>query len=385
MFHIDSLIFQIAIIVLATKLAGSLSVKLGQSAVLGKLLIGIVLGPAMLGLINDTEILNELSEIGVIILMFIAGLETDVDEFKRTGKSAVGVGILGIVFPMIAGTLAGFAFDFSLNESLFLGLLLSATSVSISVQVLKDMNRLKSPEGSTILGAAVIDDVLVMIALAFLMSFAGGDASLSAVVIKKFAFFAIAIVIGLKVVPWIFSKLVNLKAAETVISASFIIMFVYAYVADIAGVATIIGSYMAGIFLSFTKYRHEIFEKVETVGYSIFIPVFFTSIGVKVSFEGVSENIVLITVLSVLAIVTKLLGGYIGARVTGFSNRSALGIGSAMVSRGEVALIIASIGVTASLIDDAMFAVVVIVVLVTTIITPILMKLFFAEPKEQKA
>ncbi|MGL4521413.1 MAG: cation:proton antiporter, partial [Bacilli bacterium] len=241
---------------------------------------------------------------------------------------------------------------------------------------------LRTREGATILGAAVIDDILVVVGLAFLMSFAGGEASITAVVIKKVVFFAVAIVIGLKVVPWILEKLVNLKATETVISASLIIMFVYAYVADLAGVATIIGAYLAGIFLSFSRYKHEIFEKVETVGYAIFIPVFFTSIGVKVDFTGMGENIVLILVLSVIAVATKLIGGVIGARMTGFNMRSALAIGSAMVSRGEVALIIASIGIANNLISDEMFAVIVIVVLITTIVTPLLMKRFFEDKKE---
>ncbi len=161
------LIAQLAVILFAAKLAGDLAVRLGQPAVLGKLLIGIVLGPSVLGVIEDTDLLQELSQIGVILLMFIAGLETDMDQFRRTGKAAVAVGVLGILVPLLAGYAAGAAFGMETGTALFLGLLLSATSVSISVQALKEMGQLQSKEGSAILGAAVIDDVLVVIALAF--------------------------------------------------------------------------------------------------------------------------------------------------------------------------------------------------------------------------
>lgn len=181
-------IAQLAVILFAAKLAGDAAVRLGQPAVLGKLLIGIVLGPSVLGVIEDTDLLQELSQIGVILLMFIAGLETDMDQFRRTGKAAVAVGVLGILVPLLAGYAAGAAFGMETGTALFLGLLLSATSVSISVQALKEMGQLQSKEGSAILGAAVIDDVLVVIALAFLLSLTGGDVELGAVVLKKAVF-----------------------------------------------------------------------------------------------------------------------------------------------------------------------------------------------------
>lgn len=179
------LIVQLAAILFAAKIAGDISVRLGQPAVLGKLLIGIVLGPSVLGIVQDTDILKEISQIGVILLMFIAGLETDIDQFKRTGKAATYVGVLGIVVPLALGYAAGVAIGLSMEKAVFLGLLLSATSVSISVQALKEMDQLKSKEGSAILGAAVIDDILVIIALAFLMSLTGSDVHLGAVILKK--------------------------------------------------------------------------------------------------------------------------------------------------------------------------------------------------------
>ena len=373
------LVLQLAIILIASKIAGSLSVRLGQPSVLGKLLVGILLGPSVLGLITETQTLAEISQIGVILLMFIAGLETDIQEFKRTGKASVFVGFGGIIFPLALGYFVGIMLNLTSVESWFLGLLLSATSVSISVQALKEMNQLKTREGTTILGAAVIDDVVVIIALAFLMSFAGGDVNLTTVILKKVIFFAGAILVGWKFIPWFLRKFTSLKVTETLITSALIICFIYAYLAEYAGVAAIIGAYIAGLAISVTDYKQQIFEKVETISYSIFVPVFFTSIGVAAQFSGIMENLGLIVILSILAILTKLVGGSLGAKAAGFGWQSSLGIGSAMVSRGEVALIIASIGIQSQLLSQDMFAIIVVVILVTTIVTPPMMKIFFKQ------
>jgi monovalent cation:proton antiporter-2 (CPA2) family protein len=379
------LILQLAIILVFSKIAGDISVKLGQPSVLGKLLVGILLGPSVLGLVTETETLKEFSQLGVILLMFIAGLETDIDEFKRTGKASTLVGIGGIIFPLLVGCLAGILLGLTIMQSWFLGLLLSATSVSISVQALKEMNQLKSREGTTILGAAVIDDIVVIIALAFLMSFAGGDINLSVVILKKVLFFAGAIVVGWILVPWFLSRFSSLKVTEAVTSSALIICFVYAYLAEYTGVAAIIGAYIAGVSISVTKFKHEVFKKVETISYSIFVPVFFTSIGVTAQFSGIMDNIGLIVLLSIVAILTKLVGASIGAKLAGFNWNSSLGIGSAMVSRGEVALIIAAIGLESKLLTQDMFAVIVVVILVTTIVTPPMMKWFFKTDSEVKS
>ncbi|MEH6937988.1 cation:proton antiporter [Bacillus sp. JJ664] len=370
---------QLAIILIASKLAGDVSTKFGQPAVLGKLLVGILIGPAVLGLVTETDTLHEISEIGVILLMFIAGLETDVKEFKRSWKASTYVGILGIGFPLCIGYLYGMMIHLSNFEAIFLGLLLSATSVSISVATLKEMGQLNSKEGATILGAAVIDDVLVIVALAFVMSFSGGDVNLSLMLLKKFAFFIIAILVGWKVVPWILVRFTKLNVSETLISAALIICFVFAIFAEKTGVAAIIGAYIAGVSISVTNFKHEVVQKVETISYSIFVPVFFTLIGVSVQFAGITTSIPMIIVLSLIAIATKLIGGALGAKLAGFNRKSSLGIGSAMVSRGEVALIIASTGLANQLLTDKMFSIIVIVVLVTTIVTPLLMKIFFTE------
>ena len=377
------LVLQLAIILLASKLAGDLSVRLGQPSVLGKLIIGIILGPSVLGWVTNSDILHELSQIGVILLMFLAGLETDLDEFKKSAKASTSVGLAGIIAPLGLGYLAGMAMGMHAFESLFLGLLLSATSVSISVQTLKELGQLKSREGATVLGAAVIDDVVVILALAFLMSFSGGDVDLGMVILKKVIFFGAIILLSWKVVPWVLKRFAPLQVTEPVVTGALIICFLFAYFADYTGVANIIGAYIAGIAISLTNFKNEITHKTETISYAVFVPLFFTSIGVSAEFGGILDNLWLIILLSLLAIVTKLVGGAIGAKICGFPWANSMAVGAAMISRGEVALIIAAIGLQNNLLTADMFAVLIVVVLVTTIVTPPLMKLFFSRVKAE--
>lgn len=370
--------FTILIILLATKLAGDLSVRLGLPAVVGKLIIGVIIGPAIFSWVENSEIIDELSEIGVLLLMFIAGLETDIDELKRSFKSSTAVAIGGILLPFVGGYLVGTAIGMEPSHVIFLGLLLSATSVSISVQSLKELNMLNSRESTTILGAAILDDILVVILLAFVMSiFSSEEVNLMLVISKKFIFFIIAGLMIWKGAKWFMKWLAPLRVTESVISAGLIVCFLLAFVAEELGVAGIIGAFAAGLAISQTKYKEEVEHKLEPIAYAIFVPIFFVSVGFSVSFEGLGDDLGLIVVLSVIAILTKLVGSGLGARLTGFSTRSSLGIGSGMVSRGEVALIIATIGLESGLLNPDYFTILVIVVILTTLITPFLLKIIF--------
>ena len=379
------LVLYLTIILVATKIAGDISVKLGQPSVLGKLVIGIFLGPSVFGLITETQTLEEMSQVGVILLMFIAGLETDIHEFKRTGKAATMVGFGGIIVPLVVGFMAGNIMHLTTIGSWFLGLLLSATSVSISVQTLKELNLLKTREGSTILGAAVIDDVVVIIALAFLMSFVGESVNLGLDIFKKSIFFVGIYFLSRYLIPIFMKKFSSLKVTETVISSALVICFSFAYLAEFLGVAAIIGAYIAGIAISRTRFKQEVFEKVETITYAIFAPIFFASIGAAADFTGLAHNFGLILLLSLLAMITKLIGAAIGAKLSGFKNRSALGIGGAMIARGEVALIMAKIGLEKKLLSEDLFAVLIVVVLATTLITPPLIKIVLGSKDGDKA
>ncbi|GAC40821.1 cation:proton antiporter [Paenibacillus popilliae] len=383
-------ILYLALILLCTKVAGDISVRLGQPAVLGKLIVGILVGPAVLGWIEKDSFITQVSEIGVLLLMFIAGLETDVDQLRKNWKSAFTVAVGGIILPFIGGYGAAIAFGFSSNYALFFGVIFCATSVSISVQVLKEMNKLNSREGTTILGAAVVDDVLVVILLAFIMSIVGqgGDVSLGMLVGKKLLFFAITFVAGWLVVPRVMKWLAPLKVTEAVISAALITCFAFSYFAEWMQMAGIIGAFAAGIAVSLTPYKHDVEDKVEPVAYSIFVPVFFVSIGLNVSFEGIGSQLGLLAVITIIAIVTKLAGGWLGARVTGFDSRSSLAIGAGMISRGEVALIIAATGLQSGLLQPEYFTSIIIMVIITTLVTPPMLKLLFksddAIPDRQK-
>ncbi|AXK17698.1 cation:proton antiporter [Bacillus toyonensis] len=379
--------FQIALILLSTKLAGDLSVRLGQPSVLGKLIVGIVIGPAVLGWIENSELLTQLSNVGVILLMFMAGLETDLEELNANRNSSLAVALGGIILPFVGGYVSGLVMGMEQGNAVFLGLLLCATSVSISVQTLRDLGKMKTRESTTMLGAAVFDDILVVILLAFAMSFLGtDDVNLTMVILKKVVFFASIILIGWKGVPAIMRWLSPLRVSESIVSAALIICFSFAYFGELLGIAGIIGAFAAGIAISQTNYKHEVEKKVEPIAYAMFVPVFFVSIGMNITFDGIGNQIWFILALTVIAVFTKLIGCGFGARMTGFDAKSSAIIGAGMVSRGEVALIIAGTGLSSGLLAQDYFTAIVIVVILTTMITPPMLKYTFgAKDKAMKA
>ena len=347
-------ILQIVIILLATKIAGQVSVRLGQPSVLGKILVGIILGPALLGWVQDTEILTIFSQIGVLLLMFLAGLETDLKDLNRNKKAAILVALGGIIAPIIGGYIASQFYGLSVGESIFIGLLLSATSVSISVQILRELGWLNSKEGSTLLGAAVLDDIIVVILIAIAMSFfVGTDVSIALLIGKKILFFIIIILASKWLIPKFIQVFSKFKVTEATLSAGLIICFSFAYFAEYLGIAGIIGTFFAGIAIAQTKFKDEIEHKVEPIAYGIFVPFFFVSIGLAVSFDGIGDQIGFIIVFSVIAVVTKFIGSGIGARLSGFNTKSSMGIGAGMISRGEVALILAVMGLESGLLPTA--------------------------------
>ena len=373
-------ILQIVIILLATKLAGQLSIRLGQPSVLGKILIGIVIGPAILGWVQDTEVIKIFAQIGVLLLMFLAGLETDLSEMNRNLKAATAVAIGGIIAPMILGYAGGQLFGLSSGESVFIGLLLSATSVSISVQTLRELGWLNSKEGSTLLGAAVLDDIIVVILMAIAMSFfVSSDVSISMVIGKKILFF-IALFIAAK---WLIKPFIHIfstfKVTEAVVSAGLIVGLGFAYFAESLGIAGIIGTFFAGLAIGQTEFKKEIEHKLEPIASTIFVPVFFVSIGLSVSFEGIENQISFLVIFSTLAIVSKWIGAGLGARMSGFNNKSSLGIGAGMISRGEVALILAAIGLEGGLLPKDYYTSLIFVVILTTVVTPPLLKMTFGK------
>ncbi|MET1249172.1 cation:proton antiporter [Sporolactobacillus sp. STCC-11] len=377
-------IIQLAIVIVATKIAGHASVRwLGQPAVLGELIVGILVGPALLGWIPDSEMMHVFSEIGVLMLMFIAGLETNLEDLRNSARSSSAVALGGVILPLGFGYLAGTLLGMDTDHAIFLGLVLSATSVSISVQTLKELGKLQSKESMTLLGAAVLDDVLVIVLLAFAMSiFGDSNTAIWWVIGEKIFFFATAIVAAWLGVPWIIRLFGRLKVSEPVIAFAIVLCFIFAWYAELLGVAGIIGSFIAGTALAQTSFKETIERKIEPVAYGIFVPVFFVSIGLKVTFTGILDQVWFILGLTLLAVLTKFIGSGFGAWLTGFSPLSSFRIGSGMVSRGEVALILASIGIEAHLLAQKYFTPLILVVILTTLVTPPLLKILFE--KEEK-
>lgn len=374
-------ILQIILVLLATKVAGQISVRLGQPSVLGKILVGILIGPAIFGWIENTEVIATFSEIGVILLMFLAGLETDLEDLNKNKKGAVYVAIGGIVLPLGLGYLTSLAFDLTQGQAIFIGLTLAATSVSISVQTLQELGWLKSREGSTLLGAAVLDDILVVILLAIAMSFLlGDDVSIPMLIGGKVVFFLLLFVVAKWILPYFLRLFNKFNVTEPLLSAGLITCFTFAYVGEhYFGIATIIGAFFAGIAIGKTEFKEKIEHKVLPIANGLFVPFFFVSIGLSVSFVGLSDSLGFVIVFSIIAVLSKLIGSGLGAKFAGFSTRSSLGIGAGMISRGEVALILAAMGLESGLLPKTDYTPMIIVIILTTIVTPPLLKLVFGK------
>ncbi|MXQ54660.1 cation:proton antiporter [Shimazuella alba] len=379
------LFLQLATIIISTKIAGDIAVRLGQPSVLGKLIIGVIIGPAMLDWVQNSDVIEAFSHIGVLFLMFFAGLETGISDLNKNRNSSFAVGIGGILLPLIGGYISGITIGMEQSHALFLGLILSATSVSISVQTFKELGHLKSRESITVLGAALVDDIIVVVTLAVMMSFlTTSDVSLGMVIGKKVIFFVIIALLGWRFVPFMMRKLSSLRVTEPIMSVSIVLCLFFAYIAEYLGVAGIIGAFAAGIAISQTEFKKKVEKKLGPLAYTIFVPVFFVSIGLSVSFKDLPKHILFIIVLSLIAVLTKLIGAGLGAKLTGFNTHSSLIIGAGMVSRGEVALIIATIGLGSGLLAQQYFTAIIIAVIISTIATPPMLKVLLANKKSSE-
>jgi len=373
---------QLAIIVAAAKLAGELAIRLGQPSVLGKLLAGVLVGPAVLGWVESSHWVEVFAEIGVLLLMFLAGMETDLKMLNENRTSSLAVATGGILFPLLGGYAVGLSFGLDSAHAIFLGLLLSATSVSISVQTFRELGKLGGREATTVLGAAIADDILVVIGLAVVLGLlASGGVSLATVIGLMAAFTVVVVLMVWKGIPFLLRQSARLSVTEPVLSAAIVIVLLMAFAAEYSGMAGIIGSFAAGLAVSRTEFKEKVERGVERIAYPVFVPVFFVSIGLHVSFEGLAEQWLELIVLSVLAVLTKLIGAGLGARLTGFNRKSSLIIGSGMVSRGEVALIIASLGLGNGLVPLDLYTTVILVVVFTTLAAPPMLKWTLREPK----
>lgn len=396
--HSLQVLLLLALIIAAAKIAGVLAARIHQPAVFGEIFVGVVLGPTVLNILGwpvfhpaESEsvsliaVVRDLAQIGVLLLMFVAGLETDLNQMRHVGKVAFWSAFGGVVLPFAGGAAVAVAFGLPLLwPGIYIGTILTATSVSISAQTLMELGALRSREGSTILAAAVIDDVMGIVVLSIVVALSKASAlgtvdggALAIVFLRLVVYFAVAIYVG-RSLPHILRWAADLPASQAMLAAVLVIAFVYGWAAEyVGGVAAITGTYLAGVLVAQTKFKESIDDGVHALTYAMFVPVFFISIGLQADARALAEQVPFATSLIVVAIVAKAVGCGVSSRLCGFNNRESIRVGIGMISRGEVGLIVAGYGLAEGLIGRDVFSASVLVVLATTMATPPLLRLVF--------
>ena len=369
---------QIAIILVATLIASFISNRIGIPAVLGELIVGILIGPALLSWISPTNFIKQMAEIGVILLMFAAGCESDLDLLRKYFKPSMLAALCGMVLPIILIAPLGIYFGMVPLHAIFLGVVFAATSVSISVVVMKELNFTQNREASTILGAAVVDDILAVIVLSIMMSFAG-QGQIDLVSLTKQLLIQVLYFIGLVIVvkwltPIIFRVTTMLQVQYATVITALIIAFSLAYLAEVVGLSDVVGAFFAGVAVGQTEYRHKINLAIEGIGNSLFMPLFFVNIGLSMTFTNFLGQLGFIISLVIIAVLTKIIGCGGAVKLLGFDWPSSLIVGTGMVSRGEMALIVAQIGLTNHLMSSTHYSAVIMAIIITTLLSPLLLK-----------
>lgn len=382
----------LAIIIIFAKLFGILARKCKAPQVVGEIVAGLIIGPSVLGLVQQTDFLMEMAEVGVVLLMFSAGLETDLKELMKTGPVALLIACAGVFVPLVFGTFLYMGFygmapwgSEGFYKAVFIGVIMTATSVSITVQSLKEMGKLREKVGTTILSAAIIDDVIGIIVLTFVVGFKSPDSNPGKVVISTILFFILALGLGW-VLYKIFQKLdARYPHTRRIPIISLALCFFFAYSAEkFFGIADITGAYVAGIVLCSIKDSTYIEEKMEVSSYMIFGPIFFASIGLKTSIDNVDGGILLFSLgFVVVALLGKIIGCGLMARLCKFHGLDCLKIGVGMMTRGEVALIVAQKGLSVGLLTPIYFTSVILLIIVSSISTPIVLKLLYSKDEHK--
>jgi Kef-type K+ transport system membrane component KefB len=386
------------------KAMGYVAYRFNQPAVLGEHLAGVILGPSLLDLLGSTALfpqghevthtLIEVAEIGVLILMFMAGMEVDLKNLLKVGKPAMFAGIIGVIVPLLIMTPVIVLFGYSVEKAIFLGILFSSMSTSITAQVMIELGVLQSREGLTLLGAALIDDAAVILLVSLFLAINPGGIVVGEparpiieVILRIVGFLLIGSLFSWIVLPRLANWVANLPISAAALTFAFVAMLVMSASAEFfGGIAAITGAFLAGVCIR--RARHSVVEEIErglhSLSYAFVVPLFFVSIGLQANLRLLTLDLLpFALVLTVLAIITKIVGAGGGVRLAGFDNFSALRVGLGMISRGEVGLIIATIGVNAGIMSAEVFTVVVSVVLVTTIITPPLVRWSFSQRQTQ--
>ena len=366
---------------------------MGQPSVLGELLVGIILGPSIINVLNLpfiehelTETVAKLGELGVLLLMFLAGLELHLGEMRKNLRVAAFAGLMGVVWPVLLGWGAGLLFGLDQPASIFLGLTLGATSVSISAQTLIELKALRTRVGLSLLGAAVFDDILIILLLSVFLALQGGGGSASDVlliIIRMVLFLLTSVAFGLWILPWVIRRFAKLPISQGLLTVSLVIMLTYGIAAEyFGGMAAITGAFLAGLMLARTHEKERIETGMHALAYGLFVPIFFVNIGLSIDLREFQLQGLFFTVVIILvAVIGKWVGSGWGARLGGLSRHESIQLGAGMISRGEVGLIVASVGMKDNLVTAEEFSAIVVMVLVTTLITPPILRALFS-PKE---
>lgn len=377
-----NLLLPLAGILAGARIAALLSRRLGFPAVFGELILGFLIGPALLNFLQPSETLHFLADIGVILLMFLAGMETDLRTVRSVGRAAVLAAFGGVLLPLAGGLAMGIGSGIPARNALFLGAVLTATSVSVSAQTLRDLGKLSSPQGAAILSAAIIDDLLGVIVFAIVMSLENGS-NLLVTLLHMGVFLPTAWFAGNWLLPKLFQLEKRLGHHEASLGILVALVLLYAWAAEAFGsVATITGAYILGTIVGkHIEKDHPIHHGVTSLGFGFFIPIFFVNIGLQARLDGFFSSPILTLGLIGIAIASKIIGSGFGAKLGGMPAGQALQVGCGMVSRGEVALVIAGAGMAGGLLDSTVFSILILVTLVTTLVTPPLLRLVANPPK----
>lgn len=393
------LIFRdLAIILIAAKLCGILARKCNVPQVVGEIIAGLLIGPVatlLLGLIKPgmhlvapSNFLSQMAEIGVILLMFSAGLGTDLKELVKTGPTAFVIACMGVAVPLVLGTVLFMAFygfapfgTPAFYKAVFIGVILTATSVSITVKALAELGKLKTTIGTTIVSAAIIDDVIGIVVLTIVIGVGSGksDTSAAAVILKSILFFVVSVGAGYFVYK-IFKKLdKRYKHTQRIPIMGLALCMFMSYAAEkYFGVADITGAFVAGVILCNIHDADYIERKMNINSYMLFGPIFFASIGIKTDISGVTGSIMLFSLcFAAVALISKIIGCSLAAKMFKFSNKDALTVGVGMMTRGEVALIVSQKGLSVGLLDPVYFTPVILLIIFSSIMTPIVLKLLY--------
>ena len=368
----------IALILLFTKAFSLFVRRLHLPQVIGALIAGVLLGPAVFGLAEPNETISTIAEFGVILLLFAAGMETDYRQLRSSLKSSLLISALGVVLALGGGFAVAFLFGKPSFESFFIGVVIASMSTSITVEALSEMGVLKTKTGTALLGASLFDDILVIVILAATMGVGSSGfsfATLAIILLKIIVFFVFAIAIGFfvnKLFDWLYGRY-GRKRRFAIFAIAY--CFLMAYLAELFGLADITGAYIAGIAFCTTRCVEYLETRIHELSYLFFTPVFLANIGIHTSFDGMTGNLILFTiVLVIVAILSKVIGCGVGAKICRFTNRESMQIGVGMIARGEVSFIVAAKGIAVGYISAQLFPSIIVVVLVTVLITPLLLK-----------